>query len=78
MTLDQRLTYVEKALADLTIQQKTAEELSRLMSETATEAIKNEQKPGGCLYKSEGGKAAIMQAAEFKCYEAAMDLKTYS
>lgn len=63
MSLEQRLAAVEKTLADLTIQQKTNEELSRLMREAATSAIKSAQRPGGCLYKLGDGKAAISQAA---------------
>lgn len=49
MNIEQRLAAVEKALADLTTQQKTTEEISRLMRETAIEAIKREQRPGGAL-----------------------------
>lgn len=39
MTLEQRLAAVEKALADLTMQQNTTEEISRLMRETSLETI---------------------------------------
>lgn len=63
MNFEQRLAAVEKALADLTSQQKTKEELSRLMREAATSAIKSAQRPGGCLYKPEDGKAAMSKAA---------------
>lgn len=63
MSIEQRLAAVEKALADLTMQHKTTEELARLMRETAIEAIKREQRPGGCLYKLADGKAAQNQVA---------------
>lgn len=51
MTLEQRLEAVEKALADLTLQQKTTAEISSLMREVATSTIKNAQRPGGALRK---------------------------
>ena len=49
MNLEQRLAAVEKALADLTMQQKTTEELDQIMREVATNTIKNAQRPGGVL-----------------------------
>lgn len=53
MSIEQRLAAVEKALADLTMQHKTTEELARLMRETAIEAIKREQRPGGAIYAAQ-------------------------
>lgn len=61
MDLEQRLSAVEKTLAGIT---GPSQELSRLMREVATVAIKSAQRPGGCLYNSESNRAAMSPPAE--------------
>lgn len=63
MTLEQRIEALEKSMAKLTLPDGKTEELAKAMRDIATSVIKNEQRPGGCLYEQGDGKAAISQAA---------------
>lgn len=73
MNLEQRLAAVEAELAGMKSQQKTAVEISELMRKITIETIKNEQRPGGFLFKS-SEKAANARAAESKTYYSNMKL----
>lgn len=64
MDLEQRLAVVEAELAQMKAQQKTAEELTKLMSQICNETIKNALRPGGVLYQPDGKlNAALKKAA---------------
>ncbi|WPO96925.1 hypothetical protein [Pseudescherichia sp.] len=63
MTLEQRIEALEKSMAKLTLPDGKTEELAKAMRDITTSVIKNEQRPGGCLYEQKDGKATISQAA---------------
>lgn len=62
MTLEQRIEELEKKVANLTMPNGKAEELVKMMRDTATEAFKNARRPGGIMH-NRGGKAAKLEAA---------------
>ncbi|WP_426608354.1 hypothetical protein [Pantoea anthophila] len=64
MTLEQRIEALEKAVANLTLPNSKTEELAKMMRDTASEAIKNAQRPGGLLNKAENQEAATSRAAK--------------
>lgn len=65
MTLEQRIEALEKKVANLTLPNGKAEELAKMMRDTATEVIKNAQRPGGVMHKR-GEKAANSIATAFE------------
>ncbi|WP_313687051.1 hypothetical protein [Pantoea sp.] len=65
MTLEQRVADLEKAVANLTLSNDKAEELSKMMRDVAAEAIKNACRPGGRLHQR-GEKAAKSNLTAFE------------
>lgn len=63
MTLEQRIEALEKKVANLTLPNGKAEDLAKMMRDTATEVIKNARLPGGELFNAKE-KAATFHAAE--------------
>lgn len=64
MTLEQRIEALEKAVASLTQLTAESEELAKMMRDVASEVIKNAQRPGGMLNKTENQEAATSRAAK--------------
>lgn len=64
MTLEQRIEALENAVANLTMPNGQSEELAKMMRDTATEVIKNAQRPGGMLNNVENQEAATSRAAK--------------
>ena len=58
MTLEQRVEALEMTIANMTVQQSSAEDISEIARKVTTEVIANAQRPGGVL------NAAQKQAAE--------------
>ena len=58
MTLEERVEALENAIANMTVQQKTTDEMSEAMRKIAFETIASACRPGGVL------NAARRQAAE--------------
>lgn len=58
MTLEQRVEALEIAIANMTVQQSSAEDISEIARKITAEVIANAQRPGGVL------NAAQKQTAE--------------
>jgi len=64
MTLEQRVEALEKIVANLKMPSGKAEELAKMMRDTAAEVIKNAQRPGGVMHQR-GDKAASEMTAKY-------------
>ncbi|MCT2767082.1 hypothetical protein [Enterobacter cloacae] len=60
MTLEQRVAALELAIANMAVQQRNADELSEMVRNSASEAIKNACRAGGVI------NAAQKQAAKYE------------
>lgn len=61
MTLEQRVEALEMAIANMTVQQKTTDEMSEAMRKIASETIASACRPGGVLNAAQERAASKLQ-----------------
>ena len=54
MTLEQRVEALELAIANMAVQQSSAEDINEIARKITVEIIANAQRPGGVLYATQG------------------------